>query len=258
MQSVALKALDRTTDSLIVPDDKSQALTACEYQFQLDRTIYARTVVEMALIQMKYPEREIQGVTLFGTPSHDPEIRPWNRVVDCFNLEAVVNRLELTDPAHPLPAVFKPLIVQNEEVLEREAVGYLRRIRASPLDEPLRATLEDVFVSWFEQRFKDKTAEEISAMFQQELPDLRETRSGQQLIEIGRKEGRNEGLEKGLEQGRESGRLESLKASVKRIASIREALSEATIAKIDEINSIGRLDDIELRLLNGTSINDLL
>ena len=242
MQSVALKETERTTDALIVPDDPSQPLTIGEFQFQLDRSIYARTVNTMARIQLKYPERSVQGFILFGSPSHDPKIEPWTRVVECFNLEAVVNRLEQSDPTHPLPTVFKPLLVSDEEVLEREAVGYLRHIRASPLEQPLRETLEDVLINWFEQRFKDKTAEEISAMFQQELPDLRDTRSGRQLMAI----------------GREVGELQSLRKSVKRIAGLAGPLTAEVLAKIDAINSVERLDEIELRLLSGTSIEDLL
>ncbi len=91
-------------------------------------------------------------------------------------------------------------------------------------------------------------------MFQQELPDLRDTRSGQQLMAIGREEGR----EAGREEGREVGELQSLRRSVKRIAGSAAPLTADVLARIDAINSVERLDEIELRLLSGTSIEDLL
>ena len=242
MQSVALKAISRTTDGLFVPNDTTKPLTIAEWQFYLDRTIYARTAIAMAMVQLENPDREVEGVILFGSPSHDPQISPWNRVIDCCHLEEAVNRLEQSDPDHPLPAVFKPLIVSDEALLEREAVSYLRRIRNSAVDSPAKATLEDVFVSWFEQRFKDKTKQEIEAMFQQELPDLRDTRSGQQIFEI----------------GREEGRVEESRAAVRRLAEKKFGeLPADVLSRIQAISDIAVLHNLQLDIFDAVSLDDL-
>ena len=63
----------------------------------------------------------------------------------------------------------------------------------------------EVFVSWLEQRLKDKGKQEIEAMLLGELPNLEETQSGKDLIRIGEQRGLEQGLEKGLEQGLEKG-----------------------------------------------------
>ena len=254
MQSVALKAISRTTDGLFVPDDISKPLTIAEWQFYLDRTIYARTAIAMAMVQLENPDREVEGVILFGSPSHDPQISPWNRVIDCCHLEEAVNRLEQSDPDHPLPAVFKPLIVSDDALLERDAVSYLRRIRNSSVDPPAKATLEDVFVSWFEQRFKDKTKQEIEAMFQQELPDLRDTRSGQQIFEIGREEG----IEVGREEGLEKGRVEESRAAVRRLAEKKFGeLPADVLSRIQAISDIAVLHNLQLDIFDAVSLDDL-
>lgn len=63
MQSVTLKAIERTAAGLFVPDDESKPLTIAEWQFYLDRNIYDRTVIAMAIIQPDYPDRDVEGVS---------------------------------------------------------------------------------------------------------------------------------------------------------------------------------------------------
>ncbi len=52
-------------------------------------------------------------------------------------------------------AVFKPLLAESEEVLRRQAAEYFRAITHSSLSAAGKASLEEVFVSWLVQRFKD-------------------------------------------------------------------------------------------------------
>ena len=246
MQSVALKAISRTTDGVFVPDDPAKPLTIAEWQFYLDRTIYARTAIAMAMVQLENPDRAVEGVILFGSPTYDPQISPWNRVIDCCHLEEAVNRLEQSNPDHPLPAVFKPLIVSDDALLERDAVSYLSRIRHSSASPPAKAALEDVFVNWFEQRFKDKTKQEIEAMFQQELPDLRDTRSGQQIFEMGREEGREEGL------------VTAHRDSVRRLAEKRFGeLPTDVVLRIQAISDVTVLEALLLEIVDAETLGDL-
>jgi hypothetical protein len=117
----------------------------------------------------------------------DPQTVPWTQIVRSYVLPDVLYEWERKQPNHPLAAVFKPLLVESEELLRRQAAGYFRAITNSSLSAADRASLEEVFVSWLEQRFRDKTKKEIETMLLGELPDLEETASGKDLIRIGEK-----------------------------------------------------------------------
>jgi hypothetical protein len=82
-------------------------------------------------------------------------------------------------------AAFRPVLFESAETREKEATGYYNLITSSELDEDVRATLQDVFASWLEQRFSDKSKQEIEMLLLGALSDLRETRSGKDLIHIG-------------------------------------------------------------------------
>ena len=96
-------------------------------------------------------------------------------------------------PNHPLVAVFRLVLLESEETHENHAGEYYNQIRTSELSDELRQILLNVFVNWLEQRLKHKGKAEIEMILIGELPDLRDTRSGQDLIQIGRQEGKIEG-----------------------------------------------------------------
>ena len=193
LQSVTVKALERRADGVIVPEAPDQPLTIVEFQLQADDTIYRRTVVEMAAVQDAFPGRVVQGVIFFGYNKLDPQTVPWTQVVRSYVLPDVLREWERKQPNHPLVAVFKPLLAESEEALQRQAAGYFRAIENSSLGSACKRTLEEVFVSWLEQRFKDKTKKEIETMLLGELPDLEETASGKDLIRIGEQRGEKRG-----------------------------------------------------------------
>jgi predicted transposase YdaD len=184
-RTFTVKALQREADGVVVPDDTAQPLTVVEVQFQADETIYQRIVTEMAAVQVEQPGRAVQGIILFRYPHLDPHTAPWTHVVRSFVLRDVLEALAARQPEHPLVAVFQPVLVQNAQTLERQAVQYYRRIKMSSLAEPLKTTLLEVFISWLEQRFIHKGKKEIETMLLGDLPDLEETQSGKDLIAIG-------------------------------------------------------------------------
>ena len=184
LKSVTVKALERRADGVIVPESPDQPLTIVEFQFQTDDTIYGRTVVEMAAVQQAFPGRVVQGIIFFGYNNLDPQTVPWTQVVRSYVLPDVLREWERKQPKHPLVAVFKPLLVESEEALQRQAAGYFLAIKHSSVSPACKRTLEEVFVSWLEQRFKDKTKKEIETMLLGELPDLEETASGKDLIRM--------------------------------------------------------------------------
>ena len=205
LQSVTVKALERQADGVIVPEAPDQPLTVVEFQFQKDDTIYRRTVVEMAAVQDVYPGRVVQSVIFFGYNNLDPKTAPWTQVVRSYVLSDLLRRWERKQPKHPLVAVFKPLLAESEETLQRQAAGYFRAIKQSSLNATCKRTLEEVFVSWLEQRFKDKTKKEIEMMLLGELPDLEETASGKDLIRIGEQRGEKRGIRIGEQRGKKRG-----------------------------------------------------
>jgi hypothetical protein len=82
------------------------------------------------------------------------------------------------------------LFARSEEVLETEAAECYNRIDSPELDRASVAGLQEVFVSWLMQRLTYKGAKEIEEMLLGKLPDIRNTRSGQDLIAIGIEQGK--------------------------------------------------------------------
>ena len=124
----------------------------------------------MIAVQEANQMRPVQGLVFFGYNNLDPQTEPWNRVVQAFVLRDVVEDFERDHPEHPLVAVFKPLLVENEVALETEAVGYYRTIKYSELPTACKTSLLEVFVSWLEQRLSHKSKKEIEIMLLGELP----------------------------------------------------------------------------------------
>lgn len=54
--------------------------------------------------------------------------------------------------------------------------------------------MEEVFVSWLLQRLPDRSKQEIEKMLIGELPELVDTRAGQDILKIGKEQGLVEGL----------------------------------------------------------------
>lgn len=56
-----VKALQHDADGLIVPVNRKQPITIVEFQFQRDRSIYNRVVIEMAAAQEEFGGRDVEG-----------------------------------------------------------------------------------------------------------------------------------------------------------------------------------------------------
>jgi len=204
--SIGLKALERRADGVIMPDDPAQAITVVEFQFQMDAGVYTRIAAEMALLQEANAWRDIQGVIIFQDRSVDPKTSPWNRWIHVFYLNDLLAQLEQRNPHHPLVAVFKPLVVEDEVTLAEMAKEYYRDINTSSLDESSRTAMADVFLNWLLQRFKQMTRKEIEMLIISELPDLEDTTAGKELIRIGEKRGEKRGEQRGKKEGKKEGK----------------------------------------------------
>ncbi|MCA9126270.1 MAG: DUF2887 domain-containing protein [Planctomycetales bacterium] len=59
--STTLKANERRTDGLLLPELADQPITIAELQMQADREVYLRTVIEMAMVKSEHIGHQIEG-----------------------------------------------------------------------------------------------------------------------------------------------------------------------------------------------------
>ena len=228
MRSLTVKTLERRSDGVIVPESPDPPLSVIEFQFGENPQIYTRTVQKMAAVQEEFQMREVQGVIFFAERRLDPRTKPWSELVRSIVLPDELRRLAERSPNHPLVAAFQPLLAESEAELEQNAGGFFRRIKTSKLKREVKEALEEVFLSWLIQRLPTRTRQEIEKMLIGELPELVETRAGQDLIEIGVERGLAESVGIVLEAKR--GRMsKSLRQRIRKLQhdQLRQLLAEA-------------------------------
>ncbi len=141
--------------------------------------------------------REVQGMIFFGEAGLDPQTKPWTSLVRSIVLVDELRHLAERAPEHPLVAVFQPLLAERETDLEHTAGGFYRTIKNSKLKKGVKEALEEVFVSWLLQRLPNRSKKEIEKMLIGELPELVDTRAGQDILKIGEERGLKIGEERG-------------------------------------------------------------
>ena len=186
MRSLTVKTLERRTDGVIVPEAPDPPVSVIEFQFGENPHIYTRTAQKMAAVQEEFDMRAVQGIIFFGDQRLDPQTKPWTSIVRSIVLTDELRRLAERSPEHPLVAAFQPLLAERETELEQSAGGFFRTIKSSKLKKGVKETLEEVFMSWLLQRLPTRSKQEIEKMLIGELPELVETRAGQDLIKIGK------------------------------------------------------------------------
>lgn len=205
--SMTMKAIERRSDGVLVPDSVDEPISVTELQMYPDQDIYNRLVIEMALVKGERPDREVGGMIIFGSRELDKKTEPWTKIVSIYYLDEMLEQLETQSPGHPLVAVFQPLVEKNRDLLESQAAQYYNQIRTRVSNPRQQEKLLSVFVDWVLQRFYERGKQEIEKMLLGKLPDLRETQAGKDLIAIGIEEGIEKGIEEGIEKGIEKGSL---------------------------------------------------
>jgi len=192
-EALDLKAIERRTDGVLLPDRGDQPIWIIEFQAQRDATIYYRLVTELGLVGERYPQRLVYGLILFATPELDPRSEPWFgyarseaiagplRVV---YLDEILERLAQRDPSHPLLTVFLPYRVSSAEQLTAAAPTAYQRIQASAYPEPTKTALFEVLTAWLGARFPHLSYREVLQMFQIEHT-FEESQIYKDLIAIG-------------------------------------------------------------------------
>ncbi|HRA87608.1 MAG TPA: hypothetical protein PK992_06060, partial [Planctomycetaceae bacterium] len=108
------------------------------------------------------------------------------------------------------------------------------------------------------QRFRTKGKKEIEEMLVGALPDLTETQSGRDLIQIGVEKGKAQGKAEGKAEGKVEGVVEGKRESLLLILGIRFGAIPAKASKaISAIESASRLDELTRQALLVTAIDEL-
>jgi len=242
-QSVTIKAIQRSADGVLIPEETNEAILVIEFQMYFDQHVYGRVVVEMAVIQKEHAGREVQGILIFGSKELDPTTAPWSQVVAVYYLDEMLTELEKTSPDHPLLALFQPLIEKDNKRLQDNAPQYYTQIEAFATDERLKAKLTGVFIDWLLQRFRTLGKTEIEKMLLGKLPDLRETQAGKDLIAIG--------VEQGIEQGELIGTIRTCQSLLDGLGDSEERLLTKSI---EELTSMATELQAKLRKRLGSDL----
>lgn len=128
MRSLTVKALERRTDGVIVPQSATRPLSVVEFQFGENPQMYTRIVQKMAAVQEEFAMREVQSVIFFGDRRLDPRTEPWTSSVRAIVLPDELRGWAERSPNHPLVAAFQPLMAASEAGLERNAGRFLHTI----------------------------------------------------------------------------------------------------------------------------------
>ena len=114
---------------------------------------------------------------------------------------------------------------------ETKAAECYNRIDSPELDRASVEGLQEVFVSWLMQRLPYKGAKEIEEMLLGKLPDIRNTKSGQDLIAIG--------IEQGIDHGKLVGQVQLLESLCNSIPTVEAQLRSMTVEQLK-----GRLNEM--------------
>ncbi len=240
MESTTFKELERTTDGLIVPESADEPVTVLEVQFYEDAAIYNRTATMMALAQQPRLPQPVQGLVFFASRTLDPRTQPWDRIIHPVYLDEALRSLQATAPLHPLVAVFAPVFIETVQELETNAKHYYHALGEAPVPDDVRHTLLRVFCDWLFERFKHLSRKEITMIL--DLPDVRDTIVGRELLEEGIEKGIEKGLEKGIERGQRKAWLDMVnQIGKKRLGPLNSDLQDR-ISRLDDPTLHGLVD----------------
>ncbi len=72
--SIAVKAIERRADGVIVPDALAESITVTELQMHADEEIYGRIVIEMAILQSEYKGERLKESSFLAQKNLTPRL----------------------------------------------------------------------------------------------------------------------------------------------------------------------------------------
>jgi hypothetical protein len=197
--SLVLKGIERRLDGIYEPEDHDGPVHIIEFQAQPTLGAWFNLLTKIGLYGEAHPGRAVRGMLVFLHAADDPGAPPGAVPPLCTAayLDDILPRWLEREPDNPYVAVFVPLIVKCDEDLRALAPKAWRTIRAAPLAEPVRATLERMLEFWLMERFPLLTNEELRTMLPVLVP-LEQTRAYQEIFAKGEAIGKTEGKADGL------------------------------------------------------------
>lgn len=251
--SITLKGLERRLDGIYEPEDHDGPVYALEFQGQSADAAWYNLLAKMGLYGERHPRRDVRGLGIFlreaDAPAFPRRIAGWDSPVQAVYLDRFLPDWLAREPDNPYVAVLAPLAVASDADLRAQAPALWQRVREAPLPAAERATLTDVLLYWFLERFRTLTREEVWAMLNL-LTSIEET-SGYQAI---RDRGRAEGKDEGRAEGRTEAKADDLLRLLARRFGPVPAWAKARIAAAP----LGQLDTWLDGIFDAGSLTDLL
>jgi predicted transposase/invertase (TIGR01784 family) len=253
-------------DGLLMPltDNPEVPVIFIEAQMQADQRFYGRYFAETHLYLYQYQiERPWRGLLILRSQSQNLG----REVPYATLLDNQVQRLYLNDLRKetelPLSLALLRLIVLPDASLPNAAKQVLEQAKGQGESafNAILDSLEAILIN----RFPQFTTEEILAMLDLKMTDIRQTRFYQEVFAEGREEGREAGREEGREAGREAGREEGREegeaAALLRLLTRRFGpLPEEQVAHIRGLRlpQLEALLDVVLDLADGAALAEWL
>ena len=176
------------------------------------------------------PKRDVVGILIISKSLHDPQTPPWCKIVKTLVFEDIARTFCEQNPDHPLTHLLRPLIVEDQNELERQANDDYAALRELVQKGEISSQVTDAWLDLLWQRFKDRPIEEIKKMITFEEVDMKNTVGGRQILE----DGKELGMEAVL-----------IKQATKRFGELGSDLE-------DQIRSLSikKLDDLTLAILD--------
>ena len=136
------------------------------------------------------------------------------------------------------------MLESDQSILEAEASDCLKNIRKSDLELEQKTALEDVFLSWLMQRFKNLTKKEIRTMFGFDTP-VEETVFYKEVFQ----EGVTEGEIKGKIEGEIKGKIKLIDEHISLFSRLHDQKSltdDAYHLEVDKLREERRTLQAEL------------
>jgi predicted transposase/invertase (TIGR01784 family) len=245
-------------DGLLMPltDNPEVPVIFIEAQMQADQRFYGRYFAETHLYLYQYQiERPWRGLLILRSQSQNlgSEV-PYTTL-----LNSQVQRLYLNDLREetdlPLSLALLRLIVLPDASLPDAAKQVLAQAKGQgeAAFQSILDSLEAILIN----RFPQFTTQEILAMLDLKMADIRQTRFYQEVFA----EGREQGQEQGREEGREEGMTQGEAAVLLRLLTRRLGpLPEEQVAHIQSLRlpQLEALLEVVLDLADGAALADWL
>jgi len=253
-----LKSLERRIDAVFEPKDSNEPVYIVEFQVQWKPTAWYNLLTKIGLYGENNYTRKIKGVLIVPKSTVSWEESEWiaqatSQYLSIVYLEEVFSQLSIQEPNNPFVAVLAPLLIKSDEELQQMAPNLWHTVHDAKEPEETRVVLEQILQTWFFERFKHLSEEEVLDMLPVLAP-LEETRAYKSIFAKGMAKGEARGKAEGKAEGEARGKAELLKRLIQRRF---KQLPKWAVAKIDKAD-VMQLDAWAEAIFDAQDIETLL